>query len=63
MYNHDWETIAVYLVRILASQPLIFLKVRAGWQVGKRDQGRVTQLVLNNFFKLNFFWNLLKFPK
>ena len=30
MSNHDWETMAVILVRILTTKPLIFIKVWAG---------------------------------
>jgi hypothetical protein len=40
---------------ILTSKPLIFIKVQAGKQASKHEEGRVTQLVLNNFLKLIFF--------
>jgi hypothetical protein len=44
-------TLAVPLVRILTTKPLILIKVRAGGeaggQTGRREQGQVAQLVYN----------------
>jgi hypothetical protein len=48
-YNHDWETIAVTLVRILTT------KQRAGKWAVKHKQGRVAYLVPNQYINYSFF--------
>ena len=61
MSNHDCKTMAVILVRILPTKPLIFIKVwaggRAGSRAGRHMQGQVAQIVNNNLNLVLFSFN------